>query len=276
MPGRSGLVLLDLLSLDTNSLVVLREPVCELLVGRLLEYGLLPEVWSQVGIGGSHRSVGGLGKVTKGAGGSSGAGVAVLDTGHLQQLLGDGGGHDPGTAGSGAQSHPDGATLASHLAGNSVGLADLVTPETTSDGNDGELGQDDGATDSGGHLLGALHTQTHVSIVVTNSYESLEPGPLASSGLLLDRHDLENLVLQSGTDEHVNDLVLFDGERVEIDLLQALDLSILHQTAELGYGNPVLLFLASASPASSATASAASATASPATITKSSSESTTF
>ena len=107
MPGRSRLVLLDLLSLDTNSLVVLLEPVCELLVGRLLEYGLLPEVGSQVGIGGSHSSVGGLGKVTQGAGGASGAGVAVLDTGHLQQLLGDGSGHDASTAGSGDQPHPD-------------------------------------------------------------------------------------------------------------------------------------------------------------------------
>ena len=107
MPGRSGSVLLDLLSLNTNSLVVLLEPVSELLVGRLLEDGLLPEVGSQVGIGGSHSSVGGLGKVTQGPGGSSGAGVAVLDTGHLQQLLGDGGRHDAGTAGGGDESHPD-------------------------------------------------------------------------------------------------------------------------------------------------------------------------
>merc|ERR550539_374974 len=131
------------------------------------------------------------------------------------------------------------------------------------------------APDSGGHLLGALHAETHVSVVVSNSYESLEPSSLTSSGLLLDGHDLENLVLQSGTDEHVNDLVLFDGERVEIYLLQALDLPILHQTAQLGNGNPVLLLLASASSASTATTSASSATASPATISKSSTESTT-
>merc|ERR1711878_28362 len=265
VPGRSYSVLLDLLSLDTNSLVVLGQPVGELLVGRLLEHGLLPQVGGQVGVGGSHSSIGRLGKVTKGAGGTSGAGVAVLNTGHLQQLLGDGGGHNAGTTGGRDQSHPHGATLARHLAGNGVGLADLVTPEATSDGNNGELSQDDGATDSSGHLLGALHTETHVSVVVSNSYESLEPSSLTSSGLLLDGHDLESLVLQSGTDEHVNDLVLFDGERVEIDLLQALDLSILHQTAQLGNWNPVLLFLASASTASSASTSAASSasTASP-------------
>ena len=177
MPGRSGSVLLDLLSLNTNSLVVLLEPVSELLVGRLLEDGLLPEVGSQVGIGGSHCSVGSLGEITQGAGGTSGAGVAVLNTGHLQQLLGDGGGHDSGTAGGGNQSDPHRATLSSDLAGNSVGLNDLVTPEATPDGNNGELGEDDGATDSSGHLLGALHAQTHVPVVVSDSwnYKYLAP-----------------------------------------------------------------------------------------------------
>ena len=58
-----------------------------------------------------------------------------------------------------------------------MGLPDLVAPEAPSDGNDGELGQDDGASDSGGHLLGALDTQTNVAVVVSNScnYKGLLP-----------------------------------------------------------------------------------------------------
>merc|ERR1719492_619277 len=244
-------------------------PVSELLVRRLLEDGLLPQVWCQVGVCGSHGSVGGLSEVAQSVGGSPGAGVAVLNTRHLQQLLGHGGRHDASTAGCGDQSHPDGAALAGDLAGHCVGFTDLVTPEASSDGNNGELGQDDGSSDGSGHLLGALDTKTDVAVVVSNSYESLESSSLPSSGLLLDRHDLQNLVLQSRANEHVNDLVLFDGERVEVDLLEALDLSILHQTAQLGDRHPVLLLLPSASPSSSA------ATSPPATITKSSSESTT-
>ena len=55
-----------------------------------------------------------------------------------------------------------------------MGLTDLVTPEATPHRHDGELGQDDGATDSGGHLLAALHTKTHVALVVTNGHESLK------------------------------------------------------------------------------------------------------
>lgn len=36
----------------------------------------------------------------------------------------------------------------------------------------------------------------------------LEPGALTSSGLFLDRHDLEHLILESRPQEEVNDLRL--------------------------------------------------------------------
>ena len=104
--------------------------------------------------------------------------------------------------------------------------------------------------------------------------EGLEPGPLTGPGLLLDGHDLENLVLESGSNEHVDDLVLFDGKRVEVDLLEGLDLAILNEPAQLGHGDPVLLLLAAASTATTtAPATAASTTAPTATVTKTSSES---
>jgi len=45
----------------------------------------------------------------------------------------------------------------------------------------------------------------------------------------MDGHDLENLVLESGSNEHVDDLVLFDGQRVQVDLLEGPDLAILHE-----------------------------------------------
>merc|ERR1711971_1241613 len=59
-------------------------------------------------------------------------------------------------------------------------------------------------------LLGALHTETNMTVVISNGDESLEPCPLTGPGLLLDGHDLENLILESGSNEHVDDLVLFD------------------------------------------------------------------
>lgn len=74
-----------------------------------------------------------------------------------------------------------------------MGLADLVSPVASSDRDHGELGQDNGAADGGGHLLGALHTQTDVAVRVADGNECLEARTLASPGLLLDGHDLQHL-----------------------------------------------------------------------------------
>lgn len=54
-----------------------------------------------------------------------------------------------------------------------MGFADLVTPVTSPDRDDGQLGQDDGPTDGCGHLFGAFHTQTNVAVVVTNGNKGL-------------------------------------------------------------------------------------------------------
>ncbi|KAK7822030.1 hypothetical protein U0070_006579 [Myodes glareolus] len=61
--------------------------------------------------------------------------------------------------------------------------------------DNGKLGQNDGPSDGSGYLLGALNTESYVTIVVPNSDESLEPGPLACPSLLLHGHDLQNLIL---------------------------------------------------------------------------------
>ena len=55
-----------------------------------------------------------------------------------------------------------------------MGATDSITPETSTDRDDGELGQDDGATDSSGHLLAALHSKTNVTVVVANGNKSLK------------------------------------------------------------------------------------------------------
>ena len=91
-----------------------------------------------------------------------------------------------------------------------MGLSKLGSPETTPHGNDGELGHDDGAADGSGDLLAALHAEPDVAVVVADGHKSLESGALSSSGLLLDRHDLQDLILQGRSKEEVNDLVLLE------------------------------------------------------------------
>ena len=61
-----------------------------------------------------------------------------------------------------------------YLARNRVGLADLVPPVASSHRDDGQLSQDDGPTDGGGYFLGALDTQTDVSVVIPDGNKRLQ------------------------------------------------------------------------------------------------------
>ena len=69
-------------------------------------------------------------------------------------------------------------------------LTKVGTPVTSSDGDDTELGDDDGSSDSGSNFLGGLDTETDVTLGVTNDNNGLESGSLTGTGLLLDGLDL--------------------------------------------------------------------------------------
>ena len=58
------------------------------------------------------------------------------------------------------------------------------------------------------------------------SAADLEARALACARLLLDGHDLHDLVLERGAQERLHDLVLLHREREQVDLLQALDLAL--------------------------------------------------
>ena len=185
----------------------------------------------------TYGSKSGLQEVTHGSGRSLGLGVHILDTSELQETLGCGGSNDTSSTGGGNESAHDGANLSANLRGHGVGFTESSTPVASSDGNDGELGKDDGTTDSGGDFLCALDTETDMALRVTNGNESLEACALTGARLLLNGHDLHDLILKLG-EEGIDDLVFLDGQREEVDFLHRLDLSILHKTAELGDGFP--------------------------------------
>ena len=93
------------------------------------------------------------------------------------------------------------------------GTCQSCSPVASLNRDDGKLGQDDGSMDGSSYLLGALSTQTDVSIVIPDGNKCLEPGPLARMGLLLQGHNLQNLILEGCPQEKVNDLGFFDGDR---------------------------------------------------------------
>lgn len=69
-------------------------------------------------------------------------------------------------------------------------LTKVVAPVAAADGDDGELGDDDGGADSSGNFLGGLDAETDVALGVTDDDDGLETGTLTGTGLLLDGLDL--------------------------------------------------------------------------------------
>lgn len=166
-------VYLDNFGCSNASFVCLRQKIGVFLIRRLSKSLLLPQVGRKVGIRLGDRSVSRLGEITERTGGAPGRGVTVLDTGHLKQLLGNRSRHDAGASGRRYQTHLHGAAFAGHLTRHCVRLADLVTPVTTSNGDDGELGEDDSTANRSGYLLRALDSQSNVTVAVSDGNESL-------------------------------------------------------------------------------------------------------
>jgi len=254
---------------------LLGQVVSVLLLGGRSEVGGGPQVGGQETGGLGKGVVHSHGQVTSGTGVTSSGGVHVLDTSHVQELLGDQRGDNAGTTGGRDQSATHRAALAGHLAGHGVGKASVETPVSTADRDQVHLGVDDASTDSGSNLLGSLDAKSNVSIVITDSNVALEAGALTSGGLLLHRHDLHDLVLQGGAQKVVDDLVLLDGKGEKEDLLNRLDLSLLDETSELGDRDPLVL-VALVSTATATTTASATATISTASATAKSSSSFSF
>lgn len=101
-----------------------------------------------------------------------------------------------------------------NLARDGVGFADLVTPVTAADRDDGQFRRDDGATNGGGDFLGALDAEANVTVVVADSDERLEARALTGAGLLLDGHDLQDFVLERAAQQKVDDLELLKVSKV--------------------------------------------------------------
>lgn len=207
-------------------------------------FGSGPEIGAQESVGVANGLETGLDEILGGTGATLGAGVHIIDTSELQDLLGAGSGDDTGTTGSGGQLEADGTTFTGSLHGDGMHVTDLVTPVASTDGDKSELSANEGTLDGNLDFLGELDTETDVTVVVTNDDDSLEAGTLTSLGLLLDRHNLHDLVTE-GTlgllDELVNNGCLFDWDGVSVDFLKVVDVTVLDESSELGSGGPVVL-----------------------------------
>merc|ERR1719460_1342672 len=172
--------------------------------------------------------------------------------------------------------------LTCQLAWYSVWETELGTPITSANWNHGHFRSDDGTTDGACNFLTALPSETNMTSTVANGNECFESSTLTGTGLLLHRHHFHHLVLESiFAEKMVNDLVLLDSHRKQVDFLQILDLALLYKASELGNRNPFSFIsktptptATSASTSTSTTASASASTSTP-TSTESSTKSST-
>merc|ERR1711936_581796 len=106
--------------------MILHQEVCELLVWWLGKYSILPKIRCQIFVS--------LGEVSKGGGSTCGRGVAIINTRHLKQFFRNWSADNACSPWSRNQTHQNTTTSSGHLAGNSVGLSNLVTPITSPHG----------------------------------------------------------------------------------------------------------------------------------------------
>lgn len=191
---------------------------------------------------------------------TAGAGVAIRDTSHGQQLGGDRSSNKTRTTGGRHEAHADGTALSGELARDSVGLSEGGTPVATADRDDGSLGKSNSAADGVGNFARALDAEANVAVAVADGNEGLEARTLTGRGLLLDGHDLKDFVLEAlDIEDSVNDFGLLDGEGEQVDLLEGSDELLLHEAAKLGDRGPLLL-LVTATTSASATATTSATT----------------
>jgi len=200
--------------------------------------GSFPEIGGQIFVGFLEGVESSLQEVFSGLGATSGGGLDVLNTSHLEDLLGGRGSDDTRTSGTGDKSDSDGTALAGDLSGDSVGVTDLVTPISSSDGDHVQFSIDDGTLNGTLDFLGDLNTETEMAFTITDQDDSLESGSLTGGGHLLDGLDLHDFFLNLILEESVDDLGLLDGEGELVDVFDLFNETLVDESAELGNGGP--------------------------------------
>ena len=71
-----------------------------------------------------------------------------------------------------------------------VRCSETGAPVSAADGDDGELGDDDGGADGSCDFLACLYAEADVPLGVANDDDGFEAGALAGAGLFLDGFDL--------------------------------------------------------------------------------------
>lgn len=229
------------------------------------EQGLWPKLWGQEGVGLLQSIEHGSAEVLPCSGLTSTGGVAIVDTSEVKNLLADDSGNATSSSWGWHESDVTGTALSSNLDWDGVHITDLGTPISSSDWDKVDLSIDESTLDGDLDLLGALDSDTNVTLSVTDGDDGLESSSLTGLGLLLHGQDAHDLIRELGLGvgkESIDDWGLLDWDGVGVNLLEGVDLAVLDESTQLGEWGPLLLLSASAWATSAAATATSSSSAS--------------
>jgi hypothetical protein len=192
---------------------------------------------------------------------TSATGVDIIDTGKVQDFLGNHGGNTSSSSWSWDHSNGTRTALSLNLDWDGMDSTDSGTPVTSSDWDEVELGINEGTLDGNLDFLGALDTNTNMTLSVTDSDNSLESSSLTSLGLLLHGQDAHDFIGKLGfvvSEESINDWGFLDWDGVSVNFFQGFDVSVFDESSKLGKWSPFFLWSSSTTTWSSSSTSTAS------------------
>mmetsp|Transcript_26663 Transcript_26663/g.38985 ORF Transcript_26663/g.38985 Transcript_26663/m.38985 type:complete len:363 (+) Transcript_26663:42-1130(+) len=193
--------------------------------------------------------------------------VTIINTSHIQQLLSSRRCNKTCTTWCRNQTTTDTTTLARDLTGDRMRHTSRTSPISTTDGRHVELRTCNGTTNGRGNFGGTLDTESNMTSRITDGNKGLETSTLTSRGLLLDRHNLHDFVLQLFLQKVINNFCLLDWERIQKDFFNRRNLAFLDQPSQFGNGDPNI-FIGTTTSTTATTAAASSTTTTASTASK--------
>jgi hypothetical protein len=160
----------------------------------LNDFGLAPKIWGKVlvSLGKSHEGC--FDKVLSSSGMTRSTGITIIDTCELKEFLRNWSSDNTGSTRCWDKFDSDGGTLSGNFSWNSMDISDLVTPIASSDWNKLEFGCDQSSLDCNLNFLCDLHSESDMTVLVSNDNDSLETSSLSSHSLLLNGDNFHNFI----------------------------------------------------------------------------------
>ena len=157
--------------------------------------------------------------------------ITIINSGKLKKLLRDWSTDNTSTTRRWNELNSDRGALSRDFAWNSMDRTKLVTPIASTDWNELKFGGHKSTLDCNLDFLCDLHSETDMTVLVSNDNDSLETSSLTSHSLLLNGNNLHDFIRQSHSglgQKSFDDVSFLDWDRVSVNLLEGFDVFSLY------------------------------------------------